>query len=275
MTTISILGKTNVGKSTLFNNLLKKKYSIISAKKNTTIRCIVNIKNDKKTHQILIDTPGPIIRNTLQAYNTNKFIYDTIVKTHVLIIVIDTIHLKTDDFFILDLIKNQNKTKILIINKIDKIKNKIWLLPFIEKIKTFSKFDHIIPISNTKNINIENLSKILDQYNFKNSYDQIHLPESKYNFAKDLIRETLLTKLNKEIPYTTQINIETPNLNEETTHLAIKITTQNINQKKIIIGKNGQKIKQIMNDINTKISKLYKNIKNIKTTIHHSKTGKK
>lgn len=275
MTTISILGKTNVGKSTLFNNLLKKKHSIISAKKNTTVRCIVSVENHKKINKILIDTPGPIIRNHTYAYNTNKFIYDTITKTNVLIIVIDTLNLKTDDFFILDLIKKCNKIKILVINKIDKFKNKSLLLPFIEKIKNFSKFDHIIPVSNTQHINIESLNNILDSYNFKKSYEKIYLPESKYNFTKELIRETLLNKLNKELPYITKINIENSTINEETTHLSLKITTQNTNQKKILIGKNGQKIKQITLDINNKIKKLYKNIRTIHTTINHNKPGKK
>lgn len=275
MTIITILGKTNVGKSTLFNNILKKKQSIISKKKNTTTRCIINTKYDNKTIKILIDTPGPIIRHHKQIYNTNTFIFDTIIKAHIFIIIIDTLNLTTEDFFILDIIKKHKKIKFLLINKIDKIKDKTQLLPFIKKMKHFLNFDHIIPISNIQHTNINTFKKILNQYNFKNAKENIYSQESKQNLTKELIRETLLNKLNKELPYKTQIKINNIKLNNKTKYLSIEIITQNINQKKIIIGKKGQKIKQITKEINKKIKLIHTNIKDIKTIVNYTKHGKK
>lgn len=127
---IAIIGKTNVGKSTLINNLSKAKISITTPKKNTTTQCIIN-KIDKNI--TIIDTPGPIIKNDDK--NINKLIYDAINKATKLLIVIDKIFLNSEDFFILELIKKNQKEKLLLINKVDKFKKKINIIPFIEKIK--------------------------------------------------------------------------------------------------------------------------------------------
>ena len=266
---ISILGKTNVGKSTLFNLLIKKKISITSVKKNTTMRYIIKKQSFKENKTILIDTPGPIIRYTHQNYNTNKLIYDILKISHLLIIMIEPHNLTSEDFFILELLKKYKQTKLLIINKIDNLINKEQLLPFITKIKTKIKIEHIIPISSKKNINIKALnSEIINSISNKIiSQTQIYQTESLNSMTSDIIKETLLEQLDNEIPYTLKFNITNTNLNKTLTLLNIDFITKKNSHKKIIIGKGGTKIKAIINHIHKKTKKLYNNLKNIKINI--------
>ena len=270
---ISILGKTNVGKSTLFNTLLKKKYSIITQKKNTTIRCVVATSITKTSEITIIDTPGPIIHNTHQKYNTNKYIYDVIKKSDILIITVELFKLNTDDFFILELTKKLTQKKILLINKIDKLKNKSLLLQYIKKIKNIMNFTHIIPISSKKNININKFKTIIADVN-KNKVIYNYTNETKYNLIKDIIRESLLKNLNKEIPYTSKIIIENKEININIKTLYIILLIKKINHKKIIIGKNGENIKNIIKNIQKNIKKIYKNINHIKIKISYKSISK-
>lgn len=260
---LTLIGKTNVGKSTLINKLSKKKISITTPKKNTTTSCIINEVNNTLT---LIDTPGPIIKNDDK--NINKLIYDAIQKSNIILIIIDKIYLNSEDFFILDLIKKYKKNKILIINKIDKIKKKTNIIPFIDKIKKkYPEINEILPLSNTKNINIETLKNIinLNKYIKNIKINNIEV------FIKDNVRETLLNKLDKEIPYITQINIQNTKINENIKILILELTVKKQNQKKIIIGKEGTKINDILNDIKYKLTKTFKYLEKIKIIININK----
>lgn len=257
---ITLIGKTNTGKSTLFNNLIKEKKSIITKKKNTTIKSITCDLNNIT----IIDTPGPILKNSSK--NINKIIYDSIKKSTTLLIVIDKIKLTTEDYFILELSKKYVQKKILLLNKIDELKKKLFLLNFINKInKKYKFFEEIIPISNKTQTNIDILIQKL-----KITNDKKHIPiKINYrSFITDLIRETLLNKLDKEIPYEINISILNNKLNKHTEVLSIKIKSKKYTQKKIIIGKNGEKIKEIINDIKRKAKKILKKIKKIDLIIN-------
>lgn len=271
---ITIIGKTNTGKSTLFNNLIKKKKSIITPKKNTTTKCILGILEENQT--ILIDTPGPIFKHSNN--NINKSIYDSLIKSTLILIVIDTTNLTTEDFFILDLAKKYKKKKIILINKIDTLKQKDILLPFIKKITNkYTDIKQIIPISNTKNINIEIITSLIkNSIDFTNTYYEYKdIKKKDYTLiTKEFIRETLLNNLDKEIPYSTTSEILNKNLNKNITNLTIKLNITKNSHKKIIIGKNGEKIKKITNDLNRKAKKIYTNLNDIKIIINTIKKKK-
>lgn len=261
--TILILGKTNVGKSTLINNLSKEKISITTPKKNTTIQCITNKINKNVT---IIDTPGPIIKNDDK--NINKLIYTSINQSNKLLIIIDKIFLNSEDFFILELTKKIKKEKFLLINKIDKFKKKLYLIPFIEKIKKkYKTIQEIIPISNKKNINITEINKIIN-VNINKTNKKI---KNLNTFISETIRETLLNKLEKEIPYTTKINILNTKINKNVKTTMLELLVKKQSHKKIIIGKNGKKINEIITDIKNKLIKKLKYIENIKITINVNK----
>ncbi|HIH2763250.1 MAG TPA: GTPase Era [Candidatus Azoamicus sp.] len=258
MKTISIIGKTNTGKSTFFNTLIKKKESIISKKKNTTIRCVEKfIKN-----MVLIDTPGLTLNQKINIKTANQLIYNSIKISDVVIINIDKQNLESEDFFLLDI--NKNKKKILTINKIDQMGAKDELLKLIKNLTTYSNFIEIIPLSNIKNINIEKIKSIIENLKIENTLNKHIYNKDKIEFKiKDIIRETLLECLNKEIPYSTLINLN-KNINKNTTLLDITIQIKKYNYKKIIIGTKGEKIKNIKNIIKNKINNIYKlNVKQI------------
>lgn len=262
---ITIIGKTNTGKSTLFNKLINKKKSIITKKKNTTITCVTYNIND---HIILSDTPGPILKNTNK--NINNILYNEIKKSTIILIVLDGICLTTEDHFILELINTYEKEKIILLNKIDKIRQKYKILEFIKKItEKYKKINQIIPISSKENININKIKSILNINNNENNITQKY----KKNYmliTKNLIRETLLTKLDKEVPYLTEINILNKKLNKEIRNILIQLNIKKKSHKKIIIGRHGQKINEIINDLNNKLKNIYKKIQNIKILINNT-----
>ncbi len=250
---ILIIGKTNVGKSTLFNMFVNKKHSIETNKKNTTIRYI----EKKFKNNIYVDSPGPIIKKMINNFNTNKFIYNKINEVNIIIILIDRTILKSDDFFLFDIIKNLNKKKILIINKIDKIKNKHILLPFIQNLSTYLKFDHIIPTSKYDTSNIKIIQNIINNYTCINAKQLTYEPDTNNIQIYDKIKKIMLENFDKEIPYTTKIIIDTNTINL----LKINLITRKPNQKKIIIGANGIKIKNIRLKILYELKNIIQNIK--------------
>lgn len=263
MNILSIIGKTNTGKSTLFNKILEKKESIVSKRKNTTVRCVER----QKKNILLIDTPGVILENKTDIKKTNQLIYHAIKKSDILILNLETFNIESEDFFLLDKTKNIKK-KILIINKIDRIKKKEMLLNIIKKLSSYTNFLAIIPVSNITNENIKNVKNEISINSSKNkkiSYES-NKDEVKIKIL-DIVRETILNTLNKEIPY--KIKIEVPqNININTNKINIHIKTDKNNYKKIIIGKNGNKIKKIIKIIERKIKKINEtNIQSIKISI--------
>ncbi len=184
---ISIIGKTNVGKSTLFNKIIEKKYSVVNKKKHTTIRSIECISK-KYT---IIDTPGIITKKNIEVgHITNNVIYDTIKKSQTILIII-TNKLDANDFFLMEIIKKLKKRSILIISKIDKIK-KLNLLNIIKNITRYKTFQEIIPVSAKKNINIESVKKIL--YTKKEIFELIRTENEIRLLLKDITRKELLSK---------------------------------------------------------------------------------
>lgn len=262
MKTISIIGKTNTGKSTFFNTLIKKKESIISKKKNTTIRCI----EKKFKNLILIDTPGLTLNHKINIKIANKLIYNSIKISDIVIINMEELNLESEDLFILDI--NKNKKKILTLNKIDKLNAKEKLLKLIQNLSNYSNFIEIIPLSNIKNINIEKIKNIITDIHIEKTLDKhLYKKDTQELKIKDLVRETLLDSLNEEIPYNIATNIE---LNKNIHVLNVDIIIKKYNYKKIIIGLEGHIIKKIKNTIKNKINTLHKlNLKQIKINIKY------
>ncbi len=261
---VTIIGRSNVGKSTLFNNLLKKNFSIVTPMRYTTNRCV---ESKDKNKIIYIDTPGPILKKAPSFYyNINRLIYSAIFKSDILLIVV-TRYLNTDDFFILNLIKSVKKIKILIINKIDKLKNKKDLLPFTYNMSKYTRFTHIIPISNKNSDNINRVRTELinvKKFSFNNNFIKIN---SSKLMVLDIVRKAILIVLKKEIPYNMNIIIENNTDIRKIYLLNLIFVVKKYKQKKIIIGKAGANIKRIIKQLKLDISYLYSNIKKIKIKI--------
>ncbi|MFP3036943.1 MAG: GTPase Era [Arsenophonus sp.] len=247
---VAIVGKTNVGKSTLLNKLLGQKVSITSCKPKTTRQLIMGINTEENYQIIYIDTPGLHIKknkaiNNLIKQTSNSSIDDV----ELIIFVVDSTHLSIDDNIIMNQLRHLSRPVLLAINKIDNIIDKSNLLPYIDFLSKEMNFLYIIPISAKKNINIDIIIKVV----------QKHIPEaihyfpsnyitncSKHFMASEIIREKLMRFLGDELPYSITVEIEQFMIN--------KLGAYNINglilvkrngQKKIVIGKNANKIKKI------------------------------
>lgn len=262
MITIAIIGKTNTGKSTLFNTLLNNKESTVTKKSNTTIRCI----EKKIKNLVLIDTPGIILNNKINTKPINQLIYDSIEKSDIIIINMEEENLTSEDLFLLDI--NKKKKKILVINKIDKIIEKEKILLLTKNLSDYAIFQEIIPISNIKNINIQKLKEIIKNYHIEKTLKKHIYKKDTLNLKiKDLIRETLLNNLSDEIPYNLVININ--EIKTHSTTLDIEIKFNKYNYKKIILGQKSKNIINIINTIKKKINKLHKKINKIKINLKY------
>ncbi|BFI91145.1 GTPase Era [Enterobacterales bacterium endosymbiont of Anomoneura mori] len=244
---VSIIGRTNVGKSTLLNKLINKKISITSKKKNTTINNILGIYKKNNYQIIYIDNPGYSLYNNFLNIKINNNLYDL----DIIIYIIEGTILKNDDKKIIKKLKSINSLIILVINKIDIIKNKIFLLPFINYLKKKINFFELIPISAKYNINLNiiknTIFKILNNNNKNNNNSNIN---NNFNYINnyniiEIIREKIIRYLGQELPYCTKIKIENITFINNKYNFFVLILVNKKSQKKIIIGKNGNKIKTI------------------------------
>jgi len=255
---IAIIGRTNVGKSTLINKLLKKNISITTKKINTTISCINGIKTKNNNQMIFIDTPGPILNN-----KQNNNILSSILESNIILFVIEVLKIKKEDLYLFDMIKNTSKLSpiILIINKIDKLKMKDKLLPFIFDLSKRFNFHKIIPISAKNNIQINNIEheiiKILPDK--EHIYKKNIQTTSSRNFKiKETIREQLIKNLYYELPYVLKINIDYVNNIKKIIIIHASIIIKKYSQKIIILGKNGEKFRKINMMINKNLEKIFR-----------------
>lgn len=245
---IFIIGNQNTGKSSLMNKLLEKKISITSNKKNTTQRNILSVKKIKNYKFIYVDTPGfkknTHKKNILKKINFKRK-FDNEFK--IVILVLDKNVLDENTKFILKYFQKKKIILLLVLNKIDKIKNKNIILPFIKIFSKISCIKEIIPLSSKTGENIEILKKILKKY----------IPENKKKFEKneyknfsfkfqihEIIREKIMRYFGDELPYTINIKIHPIKKNKNGNMIINSdIFLKNSRQKKIFIGKKGNKIK--------------------------------
>lgn len=248
---VIILGKPNVGKSTLFNQLLGRKLSITSRKPQTTRSSIIGIQTEESYQTIYIDTPGLQIKNKNIINNLiNQTINQVIDYIRILIFVVTSVSWTLEDKTILNELRNYNYPVILVINKIDNLVNKEQLLPYIKFLSQQMTFHTIIPICAKNSINITDISiairKLLplSTHFFPANYITSHTTDF---IISEIIREKIIRLSGDELPYLVSVKIERffGNINRGYCILGLILVNRN-SQKKIIIGSNkNRKIKII------------------------------
>lgn len=257
---VAILGRPNVGKSTLLNQLIGKKISITSAKPQTTRWQILGIKTLPETQIIFIDTPG-LHREEKRAMNRymNRIASSLIPDVDVIAVVIEARRLRDEDEMVLNKLKAVDKPVVLVINKIDQLKDKAALLPLIEKLKEKLNFVQIVPLSAIQGDNVDALQneiiKLLPYGPELYPADQITDKGLSFQIA-EIIREKLITATEEELPYTTTIEIEQFQEDEKITEISAVIWVERQGQKIIVIGKRGARLKKIGSDARRDIEKL-------------------
>ncbi|WP_194284639.1 GTPase Era [Candidatus Phytoplasma sacchari] len=258
---ISIIGKINVGKSSLLNNLIEKKISIISPKPNTTLSQIMGVYNEEKYQLIFFDNPGIYCKKDFFFTKNNSLSFKNIQNSDVILFMVDRKYQEEDDI-ILNILKKYNKKIFLIINKIDFFKNNTFIDKIILSYLNHFDFDEIIPLScfTKKNLNIlkEKIVYYLEEgplYFSENIYTNI----DEKRLISDFIREKILFYSDKEVPYCCKILIENIFFNKKNNLVEISslILVQKTSQRKIIIGKKGYKIKKIISESKKDIRKIF------------------
>lgn len=245
---VTIVGRPNVGKSTLLNAIMERKIAITSNVSGTTRNIIEGIYTKDDTQIIFVDTPGIHKPQNKLGKILNKQAYYSIEDVDLVLFVIDvTQKFGKGDEFILDVLKNNNANVILILNKIDKIRFEE-LLPKIEEYSKLYNFKEIIPISSVKNKNIDELIKTIKKY-LKDDilyYDEDTVTNVSTSFEiQELIREKILNLTKEEIPHSITCIVNSIEEDKNVISIMADIITDRENIKKIIVGKNGSMIKNI------------------------------
>ena len=248
---IAIVGRPNVGKSTLINKLVAEKVAIVSDKAGTTRDNIKGILNVKDNQYIFIDTPGihkP--QHLLGEYMTNIAV-NILKEVDIILFLIDASKaIGTGDMFVMDRInENSNKPKVLLVNKVDLISDKQKEQKLKEIEEKLGKFDKIIFASAMYSFGIAQLLEALDPYleeGVKYYPDDMYTDMSTYRIITEIVREKILLKTRDEIPHSVAVEIIDVERNEgKKDKFNINIYVERDSQKGIIIGKNGKMLKEI------------------------------
>ena len=246
---VSIVGRPNVGKSTLLNSILKRHIAITSDKSGTTRNIIQGVYNDYDSQIVFVDTPGIHKPKNKLGNLLNKKAYAMTKDIDLVLFLVDIKEgFGKGDAFILEKLKQEKRDVILVLTKVDKLANKEILLKEIDKLKNLYDFKEIIPISSFKDINIGTLIKMLKKY-LKDDiayYDKEYLTNQPTSMiVTELVREKVLRETKEEVPHSVTCYLEDYELDENIIHLSVLIIVDRENLKKIIIGKNGGMLKKI------------------------------
>lgn len=246
---VSIVGRPNVGKSTLLNSILGMKLAITSNVSGTTRNVIDGIYNDKDSQIVFVDTPGIHKPNNKLGNIMNKKAYNNIDGVDAILFLVDISKgFGKGDKFILDKIKNSNVPIFLLLNKIDLVKDKKTLLKDISEITKFYKFSEVIPVSAKKHDNVDLiincLKKVLPESDKMYSDEELTNVSTRFILA-EFVREKVLELTRDEIPHTVTCYVENYEEDEKIVHVQVVIVVDRDNIKKIIIGKGGSMLKEI------------------------------
>lgn len=246
---VSIVGRPNVGKSTLLNRILGQKISITSRKPQTTRHNILGIKTIESAQMVYVDTPGMHI-NTKGEMNQylNRAANQTLHDVDVILFMVDGIRWTNEDESVLNKLKNSKIPVILVVNKSDRIEDKTRLFEHMSKLGQMMDFAEIIPISAKNGKHVDKLEELVESYLSEGEliYPEDQVTDRSVRFlASEIIREKLMRTLGQELPYALTVEIEKFTEEGGLIDIAAVIWVERKGQKAIIIGKKGQGLKKI------------------------------
>ena len=258
---VTIIGETNTGKSTLINQLVGEKVAIVSPKSQTTRENIKGVYNDATTQIVFVDTPGYHKRKTKIDAEMDKQISDATEDTEILLILLDAKKPLLEQYEKMEKKLSSNAKKILLINKIDEVKYEK-TYPQLAQLSKVAKVDEILPISALKGTNcdvlIEMIKKYLPTFDFEMRYYplDIYTDKNLREISAEIIREKALLCLDDEVPHGIQVVVTQFKENTDPVEIYADLYCERESHKPIILGKNGEKIKEISTKSRMAIEKL-------------------
>lgn len=257
---IAIVGRPNVGKSTLLNHLIQQKISITSKKAQTTRHRIHGILTDSQSQFIFVDTPGFQMRYRNQLNQImNRVVTQSVRDVDAILFVIEARRFDERDELVLKLLPT-NIPVILAINKVDRLEKKHQLLPFMENMARKFGFAGIIPISAATGSQLPELLEMVRPYLPESPplFDEDEISDRSERFlAAEMIREKLFRLMGDEIPYSTSVVIDQFTIEGHLRKIFACILVEKANQKAIVIGKQGEKLKLVATQARKDMEKLF------------------
>ena len=273
---ISIVGKPNVGKSTLLNAFLDKKISITSRKSQTTRNNILGVKTDKEFQMIFLDTPGIHLKATKTLNKVlNHSALSVIEDSDLVLFLIQRTSLQDQDRQVLKKIKETKVPAICVLNKVDQVQNKNDLLPLIQEIDEIYSFKDYVPISALNHDGIEDLMGCIKKSLPENDHlypaeiEDKEIPDN--FFISELVREKIIRSLGDELPHETYVSVETKTMEEKMLSIGVIIFVARDSQKSIVIGHEGSNLKRIGQQTRLELEKMINKKVMLKTFVKVNK----
>ena len=259
---VAIVGRPNVGKSTLLNKLLGQKVSITSRKPQTTRHRILGIDTQGAYQTIFVDTPGLHIEEK-RATNRlmNRAATSSLGDVEMVVFVVDGTHWTDDDEMVLNKLRHMHCPVVLAVNKVDVIKDKEILLPHLQMLAQKGNFAEILPISAEKGINVEKIREMAKRLlpEGEHYFPEDYITDRSSRFmASEIIREKLMRFTGEELPYSVTVEIERFKVEEDGLfHINALILVEREGQKKMVIGNKGEKLKVIGTEARLDMERLF------------------
>ena len=258
---VAIVGRPNVGKSTLLNHILGQKISITSRKPQTTRHQVLGIKTEDNYQVIFVDTPG-LHRGEDKAINRymNKAASSAIRDVDLVLFLVDRTAWTEEDQMVLEQVQRAKLPTILVVNKVDLLEDKNVLLPHLQALADRGDFEAIVPASALRQRNVDSLEQEILKYlpESEHFYPEEQITDRSQRFlAAEIVREKIMRQLGDELPYAVTVEIEEVSFEGEVAHISALILVERKGQKKIIIGDKGTRLRSIGTDARKDMERLF------------------
>ena len=276
---VAVLGRPNVGKSTLVNALVGEKVSIVTSKPQTTQLNILGILHNRESQIVFIDTPGLMSERQMK-YNSkalNREAVNALSQADLVLMVVEANTWKRADDYILEHLKEINTNAILTVNKVDRFKNKNSILDFLKDHSNNSQIIETVPVSALYNKNLSRLTTVIERHLPVQTpkYKEGMITDKDTDFRiTEIMRERLMHHLRDELPYSVECQLDHFDDKKKIVMIDLMIKTQKPAHKKIIIGKAGQLLKIIATEARLEIENLLNKKVFLSTQVRSIKKGK-
>lgn len=258
---VAIVGRPNVGKSTLLNHILGQKISITSRKPQTTRHQVLGIKTEGDNQIIFVDTPG-LHRGADKAINRymNRAASSAIRDVDLVLFLVDRTAWTDEDQMVLEQVQQARRPTVLVVNKVDLLEDKELLLPHLQELVERGQFAAIVPLSALRAHNIAPLEQEIIKHLKESEHffpeDQI-TDRSQRFLAAEIVREKIMRQLGEELPYAVTVEIEEFGFENGVIHISALILVERDGQKRILIGEKGSRLRSIGTDARKDMERMF------------------